>query len=65
MYFVKPGSEIYHILADERTGASLCGQTASRYDLWKYQQGEPTENFKEELPPDKPLCKHCEAMRGE
>jgi hypothetical protein len=60
MYFVKSGSDVCHILADTRAGVAPCGQTADKYDMWKYQQGELTVHLTEEKPADKPLCKHCE-----
>ena len=59
MYFVKRGSDIYHIIEDASAGRSPCGQEADKLDLWRYQQGEPTENITEEKPGDKHPCKHC------
>ena len=60
MYFVKRGSDIYHILSDINMGSAPCGQVMGNLDLWKLKQGEITESIKEEKPVDKNLCKHCQ-----
>jgi len=62
MYFVKQGSDIYHILTDTNMGSAPCGQVMSNLDLWKLKQGELTNSITEEKPADKSLCKHCEKM---
>lgn len=62
MYFFNQGERMYHILADSKSGAGLCGAEMCGLELWRLQAGRPTKRLTQEKPADVSLCPQCEGL---
>lgn len=62
MYFFNQGEEVYHIVADTKTGTALCGARMSGLEQWRRESGRPTKRVANGKPVSLRPCEQCESL---